>query len=175
MPTKEFGAVAHLRRQPADTCAARVGQTGSRICGRGQIGALRRSRRRFALAVAIVAVALAVPAVAVASWGWTGWVGVGDNNGMCTFSAYANDSACSPLSTAWVQNNASNSGPDDVHAGFENSSAIRGGYLSMNQSNIYYEIDYFSATANVQGEVTWCPTSGLTCNYGASKVWFQVS
>jgi len=137
-------------------------------------GSAERTRRRLAVAVTLVTIPLAVPGAAFASWGWTGWVGVGDNNGMCTFSAYASDSACSPLSTSWGQNNASNSGPDDVHAGFENSGAIRGGYLSMNQANIYYEVNYFPASANVQGEVTWCPTSG-TCSYGASNIWFQVS
>ena len=98
---------------------------------------------------------------------------VGDNNGACPL--YTTESACSPYSTGWFQNNVSNSGPDDVHGGFENSSAIRGGYLSSGQASIFYEVNYFSSGANVKGEVTWCPGTGHTCNYGASSIWFQVS
>lgn len=129
---------------------------------------------RLGILMIVAALAAALPGVALASWSWQGTLSPVNGNGACNFSAYRNESSCSPSSTAWVQINATNRAGDTAHAGFENSSAIRGKYLNAGDAKILYEIDYFPATASVQGEMTWCAGAG-GCIYGYTSVWFQVS
>jgi hypothetical protein len=133
----------------------------------------RLAPRRWRLACAIAAsafITVCMPAAALASWGWTGVLPSGFN-GACPF--YNSQGSCSP-SSSWSQNNVSNQGGDTVHAGYENSSAIRGIYLAQYGSAILYESSYFTSGASVQGEMTWC-TNPSYCSLGYTGVWFQVS
>lgn len=126
--------------------------------------------RLVCASIAVAGLAGFAPAIASASWGWTGVLPSG-HNGACPF--YNGDSSCSP-SSSWSQNNVADQGGDTVHAGFENSSAIRGIYLPEYDSDILYESSYFSSGASVQGEMSWC-VSPSYCSLGYSSVWFQVS
>jgi hypothetical protein len=68
-----------------------------------------------------------------------------------------------------------------VLAGFENSSTIRGVYLSSTESAIVYKASFFSPGAVLKGTVTFCTwlescTPPWWCgqNYPADT-WFQVT
>ena len=72
------------------------------------------------------------------SFAYDGFVGVGEGNGQCYW--YSGQSACSGWAY-WNQLNATDKGGDEVHAGFQNSSRIRGGYLFAGQADIFYPGD----------------------------------
>ena len=129
-----------------------------------------RCRIVGAIAIAALLVALAFSARAQAgSFEWLGSVGVGLGNGQCYW--YSGQSACSGWAY-WNQLNATNRDGDEVHAGFQNTSKIRGGYLFDGQADIFYPGDY-GMGGYLKSGVTWCSWNNCHPSAYVTYIWFK--